>query len=83
MTSSNTKKKKDSGPKFYGSATVGIKGQIVIPPKLRKDIDIKIGDTLIFISRSEGGDGFGAIKPESLLLMQKKFEKFQKQMIGK
>lgn len=67
---------------FYGSATVGTKGQIVIPAKLRKDSNIKSGDTLIFIGKS-GREGFGVMKPEGLLRLQKEFESLQKQLVGK
>ena len=35
--------------KFYGSTTVGERGQIVLPVTLRRDLDIKKGDTLIVI----------------------------------
>jgi len=75
------KKKEEFGAKFYGSATVGTKGQIVIPAKLRKDSNIKPGDTLIFISGPKG-EVFGVMKPEVLLRMQKEFERLRKQLIG-
>lgn len=35
--------------KFYGSTTVGERGQIVLPVTLRRDLDIKKRDTLIVI----------------------------------
>ncbi len=73
------KKKEEFGIKFYGSATVGTKGQIVIPAKLRKYSNIKPGDTLMFIGESRGG-GFGVMKPEMLLHAQKEFERLQKQI---
>lgn len=75
-------KKKEVEGMFYGSATVGTKGQIVIPAKLRKDSNIKPGDTLIFICKS-GREGFGVMKPEGLLRLQKEFESLQKQLVGK
>jgi AbrB family looped-hinge helix DNA binding protein len=37
-------------PKFFGLATVGAKGQIVIPSEARKTLNIKSGDKLIIIS---------------------------------
>ncbi|MBA7595002.1 hypothetical protein ES703_01961 [subsurface metagenome] len=76
------KKKEEVEGMFYGSATVGTKGQIVIPAKLRKDSNIKPGDTLIFICKS-GREGFGVMKPERLLRLQKEFESLQKQLVGK
>jgi AbrB family looped-hinge helix DNA binding protein len=36
--------------KFWGSATVGSKGQVVIPADAREKLDIKEGDKLIVIS---------------------------------
>jgi AbrB family looped-hinge helix DNA binding protein len=73
------KRKEEFDTKFYGSATVGTKGQIVIPSRLRKDFDIKQGDTLIFIG-GHGGEGFGVVKPEALLGLQKKLEGLQRQI---
>lgn len=37
-------------PQFYGSTTVGAKGQIVLPAKLRKDFDITPGDKLLVLA---------------------------------
>ena len=37
-------------PKIFGVATVGTKGQIVIPSEARKALDIKSGDKLIILS---------------------------------
>jgi len=34
---------------FYGSATMGERGQIVLPVKLRKEFNIKKGDKLLVI----------------------------------
>ena len=36
-------------PTFYGSTTVGERGQIVLPVKLRKDFKINKGDKLLVI----------------------------------
>lgn len=35
-------------PKFYGSTTVGSRGQIVIPCDLREELDIESGAKLLF-----------------------------------
>lgn len=40
-------------PDFYGTATVGTKGQIVIPNEARKQYKIKPGDQLVVF----GGEG--------------------------
>lgn len=38
-------------PEFYGVVTVGTRGQIVIPSKARKMLNIKPKDTLVVMSR--------------------------------
>jgi AbrB family looped-hinge helix DNA binding protein len=40
--------------KFYGSTTVGEKGQIVLPVKLRNDFKINKGDKLLVIVDPHG-----------------------------
>ena len=40
--------------KFYGSTTVGEKGQIVLPVRLRKDFKINKGDKLLVIVDPHG-----------------------------
>lgn len=40
---------------FYGLATVGAKGQIVIPAKARDDLGIATGDSLVVIGIKEHG----------------------------
>jgi len=81
------KNKEELEPTFYGSATVGPKGQIVVPAKLRKELDIKPGDTLIFLGKAGpkgfGPKGFMVMKPEELLRLQKEFEMLQKRLMGK
>jgi len=39
--------------KIYGSATVGERGQIVIPVDARKSLSIKPGDKLIVFAKSD------------------------------
>jgi len=39
---------------FYGIATLGARGQIVIPSKARKMLRVKSGDTLVVTSRPRG-----------------------------
>lgn len=50
------------GPKinFYGTSTIGEKGQIVIPAKAREQLGIKSGDDFIFFGHSHG-HGTGVI----------------------
>jgi len=37
--------------KVYGAATVGERGQLVIPADLRKDLDIKSGERLMIFAK--------------------------------
>ncbi|MDD4524727.1 MAG: AbrB/MazE/SpoVT family DNA-binding domain-containing protein [Lachnospiraceae bacterium] len=48
-------KKEDD--KYMAAATVGEKGQIVIPKKVREMMDIKPGDTLILLVDKKKGIG--------------------------
>lgn len=50
---------------FYGVVNVSHNGQIVIPAKLRKDLNIKHGDQLI-IARSNDGEDIILLKLEKL-----------------
>jgi AbrB family looped-hinge helix DNA binding protein len=40
---------------FYGLATVGAKGQIVIPAKAREELKIEPGDSLVIVGIKEHG----------------------------
>ena len=40
-------------PTFYGSTTVGERGQIVLPAKMRKEFNIKKGDKLLVIGNPQ------------------------------
>lgn len=42
-------------PKYFGSTTVGPKGQIVIPVNARKELGIDTGTTLLFFTGHEKG----------------------------
>jgi AbrB family looped-hinge helix DNA binding protein len=50
---------------FYGSTTVGERGQIVLPAKMRKEFDIKKGDKLLVIGNS-GLNHINLINQETL-----------------
>jgi len=45
------------GKHFFGSVTVGERGQIVIPKKARELFDIKVGDQLLILGDEERGLG--------------------------
>ena len=51
--------------KFYGTGTVGEKGQIVIPIKARETLGIKPGDNFIFFGH-DGSPMVHLIKAEEL-----------------
>ena len=59
--------------KFYGSATVGTKGQIVIPQEAREDFDIKEGEKMIVI-QIPGGEGLAIMKASVLNAMIRKLQ---------
>lgn len=44
-----------SNKKLYGTATVGTKGQVVIPADAREEIGIKPGDRLYAVGSAESG----------------------------
>ena len=51
--------------KLYGTATVGTKGQVVIPANARDELNITAGDRLYVIGSPEGGF-IGLLKEESV-----------------
>ncbi len=46
---------KPKGPKIFGTARVGDRGQIVIPKEARSFFDIQPGDTLLILGNEESG----------------------------
>ena len=44
----------EHGPKMYGAATVGEKGQIVIPVEARKELGINPGSRVMFLAAPMG-----------------------------
>ena len=50
--------------KLYGTATIGSKGQVVIPADAREDLGLKAGDRLYVVSAGTGGVVF--LKEEML-----------------
>ena len=39
--------------KIYGSTTVGVRGQVVIPSEVRKSLNVKPGNKLIVLARPD------------------------------
>ena len=58
--------------KLYGTATVGTKGQVVIPATAREELGINTGDRLYVVGLPNKG--------MVMLLQEEKLEKFIKQM---
>ena len=74
---------KDDWPetKCFGSATVGPKGQVVIPAHARKELDIDTGATLL-VFESFHGQGLVLLKADAvkqmLGMMSKRLTGFEK-----
>lgn len=49
---------------IYGTAKVGERGQIVIPSKARKDLNVKPGDLLLVFKPPDGKPGIVLIKAD-------------------
>lgn len=62
--------------KLYGTATVGTKGQVVIPAEARTELNIKEGDRLYVVGAPDKGIGVLALFKEETL------EKFIAKMSG-
>lgn len=56
------------GIQFYGTSTIGEKGQIVIPAKAREAMEIKTGDDFIFFGHShhKGHNALHVIKASEI-----------------
>jgi len=53
--------------KFYGSTTVGEKGQVVLPAELRRDLEIKTGEKLaVLVLKKRGMEGIIMVKSKAL-----------------
>lgn len=60
--------------KLYGTATVGTKGQVVIPADAREELEIVAGDRLYVVGSSESGF-LGFLKEEALEEMMQQLNK--------
>ena len=69
---------------FYGSVTVGERGQIVLPSKLRKEFEIKAGDKIFVLGRKLYGKwGIFLVKAEILAEIINEFEKKLREALKK
>lgn len=51
--------------RFYGTAKVGDRGQVVIPAEARKELDIKPGD-LLFVMAGRDRRGIAMVKADAM-----------------
>jgi len=56
MINMNNMKDSMMFPKFAGAVTVGERGQVVIPSKLRTQLQIEPGDKVLVFTRGDGKD---------------------------
>ena len=59
-------REKDLENEFFGSATVGERGQIVIPAEARQKLDIRPGDKLLIFSGLHGKPALSVMKAEQV-----------------
>ena len=67
---------------YFTTVTVGKKGQIIIPAKLRKELSIAPEEQLIILSGPHQ-EGFAVLKTQSFIETQEKFKKLTEQFFGK
>ena len=49
--------------KFYGTTTMGARGQVVVPAEARKDLNLQPGDQLLVMGKF--GKALGLIRPKT------------------
>jgi len=64
---------------YFTTVTVGKRGQIVIPVKLRKELKIESQEQLVVMSGPHH-EGFIVMKANSFLEKQEQFKKIQKRL---
>lgn len=62
-------------PKFYGSTTIGERGQLVVPAEARKDLGIMPSSKVLVFS-SPGGEGLLIFKADSVVEILSKTSQF-------
>jgi len=71
----------DHSDLYFATVTVGKKGQIIIPAKLRKELSIAPEEQLIILSGPHK-EGFAVLKAKSFIEKQEKFKKLTEQIFG-
>ena len=64
---------------YFTTVTVGKRGQIVIPAKLRKELEINSQQQLVVMS-GPNHEGFVVMKTNSFIEKQESFKKFRQQL---
>ena len=72
----------DHSDLYFTTVTVGKKGQIIIPAKLRKELSIAPEEQLVILS-SPHQEGFAVLKTKSFIERQEKFKKLTEQIFGR
>jgi len=72
----------DHSDLYFTTVTVGKKGQIIIPAKLRKELSIAPEEQLVILSVPHQ-EGFAVLKTKSFIERQEKFKKLTEQIFGK
>jgi len=67
---------------YFTTVTVGKKGQIIIPAKLRKELSIAPEEQLVILSGPHQ-EGFAVLKIRSFIERQEKFKKLTEQLFGR
>jgi len=67
---------------YFATVTVGKKGQIIIPAKLRKEMLITPEEQLVILSGPHH-EGFAVLKAQSFIERQEKFKKLTEQIFGR
>lgn len=65
-TSPKAKTRLPAAPQVFGTATVGERGQVVIPQSAREWYGIKAGDRLVVLGGAGGADGLLLIRAETV-----------------
>ena len=72
----------DHSDLYFTTVTVGKKGQIIIPVKLRKELSIAPEEQLVILSIPHQ-EGFAVLKTQSFIERQEKFKKLTEQLFGR
>jgi len=72
----------DHSDLYFTTVTVGKKGQIIIPAKLRKELSIAPEEQLVILSGAHQ-EGFAVLKTQSFIERQEKFKKLTEQFLGR